>query len=286
VTFYLVKGGIKVLEKINIMDIVKTAIKAGENILEVYHSDQFEIEEKSDESPLTLADRKSHDTIVKELNSLYPQIPILSEEGKHLPYEERKSWEYLWLVDPLDGTKEFIKRNGEFTVNIALVYKGSPILGVIYAPVLDIVYFAKEGLGSFKLENSKSIIKELSEETELTTHSTKLPIEQKREHTTVIASRSHMSKETEEYIESLKEEVGEVEITSIGSSLKLCLVAEGTADVYPRFAPTMEWDTAAGQAIVEQAGGKVYKIEKNKDSIFPLVYNKENLLNPWFIVKK
>ncbi|WP_078414638.1 3'(2'),5'-bisphosphate nucleotidase CysQ [Priestia abyssalis] len=267
------------LNTIHLLDIIAVSMKAGEQIMEVYNS-EFAVENKEDQSPLTLADKKSHEVIASELNRLFPDIPVLSEEGQHLPYEERKDWEYLWVVDPLDGTKEFVKRNGEFTVNIALVHNGYPVLGVIYAPVLHTLYFAKEGTGSFKMEGIETI--NFQDEAELISKAEKLSSLKLNEKIAAVASRSHMSPETEEYIDEIKKKYGDVTITSAGSSLKLCLVAEGKADVYPRFAPTMEWDTAAGQAIVEQAGGKVIQT----DSKERLSYNKENLLNPWFIVKK
>ncbi|WP_216828211.1 3'(2'),5'-bisphosphate nucleotidase CysQ [Alkalihalobacterium elongatum] len=265
--------------KIELKDIVKIAINAGGRILDVYKDVDFKVESKHDNSPLTIADKVSNEVITQGLTKLYPKIPILSEEGKHLSYEERKKWNYLWLVDPLDGTKEFIKRNGEFTVNIALVKNGKVVLGVIYAPVLDTVYFAKEGIGAFKLEK---VMEYLNHSSHLIQSASRLPLNVAKVKTTIIASRSHMSKETEEYVNELKKTVGEVEILSAGSSLKLCKVAEGVADVYPRFAPTMEWDTAAGQAIVEQAGGKVIHTDDAK----PLLYNKESLLNSWFIAKR
>ncbi|TKD70803.1 3'(2'),5'-bisphosphate nucleotidase CysQ [Pseudalkalibacillus hwajinpoensis] len=259
---------------------ITIALEAGAKILEVYGSEDFKVESKKDDSPLTLADQKSHETIVKGLEDLTPNLPILSEEGNHLKYEGRKDWDYFWLVDPLDGTKEFIKRNGEFTVNIALIHQGKPVLGVIYAPVLDTLYVAKEGLGSYKLEGVTS--KQYNSVETFTTLAMKLPLDKKDEKISAVASRSHLSKETEEYLNKVKQKVGEIDITSAGSSLKLCLVAEGTADVYPRFAPTMEWDTAAGHAIVMNAGGTVTQPNTGE----PLVYNKENLLNPWFIVRK
>ncbi len=215
------------------------------------------------------------------LTQLYPHIPVLSEEVKAVDYQERKKWDCLWIVDPLDGTKEFVKRNGEFTVNIALVCKGKPVIGVIYAPVLDRLYFAKKGVGSFKMEQAKSVNK-MKNDHELLKAALQLPYHDNQDKKVVVASRSHMSPETVEYVNQVKEKYGEAEVTSIGSSLKLCLVAEGEADVYPRFAPTMEWDTAAGQAIVEQSGGKIVIPEDNQ----PLVYNKENLLNPWFIAMR
>jgi len=239
------------------------------------------VETKEDQSPLTLADKRSNEEIIQQLTQLYPHIPVLSEEVEAVDYQERKKWDCLWIVDPLDGTKEFVKRNGEFTVNIALVCKGKPVIGVIYAPVLDRLYFAKKGVGSFKLEQAKSVNK-MKNDHELLKAALQLPYHDNQDKKVVVASRSHMSPETVEYVNQVKEKYGEAEVTSIGSSLKLCLVAEGKADVYPRFAPTMEWDTAAGQAIVEQSGGKVVKPEDNQ----PLIYNKENLLNPWFIAMR
>lgn len=273
------------LDVVKISDIIQISIEAGKKILEVYNLEEFEVENKVDNSPLTLADRLSNDTIVEGLSRLYPDIPILSEEGKDIAYSERAKWDYFWLVDPLDGTKEFIKKNGEFTVNIALIHQGKPVLGVIYTPVLDEVYFAKVGLGSYKLTNGLQLFntaRGLNSDIVVMKEAIKLPIENDRTITTVVASRSHMSVETEEFINSLKQDSEEIEIISAGSSLKLCLVAEGKADYYPRYAPTMEWDTAAGQAIVEQAGGVVTNVETNST----LEYNKENLLNPWFLVKR
>ena len=206
--------------------------------------------------------------------------PILSEEGKEVDYEERKSWELLWIVDPLDGTKEFIKRNGEFTVNIALVKDGTPVMGVIYLPVKQQLYFATLEYGAFKCNNITSIsaIDSLEHLVEI---SDKLPINDLRDSFIVVASRSHLSPETEEFIAVLSKEHDSVELISSGSSIKICLVAEGKADIYPRFAPTMEWDTAAGHAIALAAG----KVITQKDGITPLSYNKKDLLNPWFIVK-
>jgi 3'(2'), 5'-bisphosphate nucleotidase len=260
------------------------AKKAGEAILEVYNSD-FNVEQKVDKSPLTLADKRSHEIIFHHLNSFTSHlIPILSEEGKEIPYEERKNWEHFWLVDPLDGTKEFIKRNGEFTVNIALILKSRPVLGVIYIPVKGLFYFGAEGLGAFKLEKSVLVRGKEGEMklNELVKGSYRLPLNNHKSKFTVIGSRSHMTKETEEYINKLKEKHGEIEIISAGSSLKFCLIAEGKAEIYPRFAPTMEWDTAAGQVIVEQAGGDVLTAKEGE----VLKYNKEELRNPWFIVRK
>lgn len=287
-----------------LLNALLAAKRAGEVILDVYHSD-FAIEHKEDESPLTLADKRSHEIIMNDLkktvtgnNNVYTMnnltLPVLSEEGKDIPFDERKGWEYFWLVDPLDGTKEFIKRNGEFTVNIALIHKDKPILGCIYIPVKDTFYFATVGLGAYKFVNRKIVSDNLSIK-ELLATSQKLPMStRKREFPfsnnqstqtktsslTIIGSRSHATKELSEFVEQAKKRYGEVEFVSAGSSLKFCLVAEGEADIYPRFGPTMEWDTAAGQAIVEQSGGGVVDTQTNE----PLKYNKSNLVNPFFIV--
>jgi len=266
-----------------ILTTILVAKRAGEAILEVYDSD-FAVEQKDDKSPLTLADKRSHEIIENVLEQTVTAnnstVPILSEEGKEIPYDERIKWEYFWLVDPLDGTKEFIKRNGEFTVNIALIHKHKPVLGIIYIPVKDVFYFAAINFGAYKLENSSILTEDLSIE-ELIDKSQKLPLNSNDKTTlTVIGSRSHTSEEFTEFVKQLNQKHENVEFISSGSSLKLCLVAEGKADVYPRFGPTMEWDTAAGQAIVEQAKGTVMEAETNE----PLNYNKSNLLNPFFIV--
>ena len=250
------------LEKL-LMMAQEAALKGGEEILKVYHSDRFEVEFKGDQSPLTLADRNAHVAICDLLSE--SGMPILSEEGKEIPYKERKNWHRLWIVDPLDGTKEFIKRNGEFTVNIALIENGKPILGVIYVPVKDQLYTGAIGIGAQKKENGKVI---------------QMPIEQEKRKYRAVGSRSHMSVETEKFFDDLKTRHGEVEIVSMGSSLKICLVAEGTADVYPRFAPTMEWDTAAGHAIAGAAGKSLIDVKTNRE----MVYNREDLLNNWFVV--
>jgi 3'(2'), 5'-bisphosphate nucleotidase len=256
---------------------VGAAKKAGDAILEVYNSD-FAVELKDDKSPLTLADKRAHEIISRELSRL--AYPILSEEGKNIPYEERKDWEYFWLVDPLDGTKEFVKRNGEFTVNIALIHNTRPVLGVVYVPVKAVLYYAAEGIGAYKLEGGDGPDSAASLDA-LVAKSRKLPIaDGPKRRFTVVASRSHMSRETEDHLNELKKEHGEVDVISAGSSLKFCLVAEGLADEYPRFGPTMEWDTAAGHALVEQANGVILEINTTN----PLRYNKESLLNPWFTV--
>ncbi|WP_082232896.1 3'(2'),5'-bisphosphate nucleotidase CysQ [Halobacillus massiliensis] len=258
-------------------EIIQAAIEAGKEIMAIYETD-FEVEYKEDESPLTIADQRSHEVIKQSLEENYPDIPILSEEGRHLTYEERKQWKEFWLVDPIDGTKEFIKKNGEFTVNIALIRDGKPVKGVVYAPALDDLYVAEEGKGAYKVS---SVLSNTRKDYSLNAES--LPLEKPNSHVAkVVASRSHMSDETKAFIEDLEDKYEKVETISAGSSLKLCLVAEGKADFYPRYAPTMEWDTGAGQAIVEASGGKV-KVSGENTS---LTYNKKNLINPWFLACK
>jgi 3'(2'), 5'-bisphosphate nucleotidase len=269
--------------------------EAGLAILDIYKRD-FDVSYKEDQSPLTLADQRSHDIIVDRLTDPSVQsLPILSEEGKNIPFEQRRAWEYFWLIDPLDGTKEFIKRNGEFTVNIALIYQHRPVLGVIYAPVNNIFYFASEGFGAFRLKNDNAF--ELLEGkasgierdgvlAEILKQSDRLPyydtpFDMQDSPFVIVGSRSHPSKEFEAFVETMRKKHAKVEVIPSGSSLKLCLVAEGRANIYPRLGPTMEWDTAAGQAIVEQANGSVLNYETGE----PLRYNKKNLLNSWFIVK-
>lgn len=267
------------MKYINFFDLFKISLDAGKEILEVYKQD-FSIEFKEDDSPLTQADKRAHDSILKGLNALDPSIPVLSEEGKEIPYSERRKWSHFWLVDPLDGTKEFIKRNDEFTVNIALIEGKYPSVGIIFAPALDVVYFGRVGEGAYKLENASGAM--VANEEELIQKSERLPGIKEHRVTRAIASRSHMSKETEAFIKELEVKHGEIEVISSGSSLKFCLVAEGKADYYPRYAPTMEWDTGAGQAIVEAAGGEVTRYDDN-DKCY---YNKENLLNEWFLVRR
>jgi len=253
---------------------INAAIKAGVAILQIYNRD-FEVTYKADESPLSEADTASNNIICPLLKGL-GDFPILSEENKEVVYNDRQNWSTFWLVDPIDGTKEFIKKNGEFTVNIALIENGSPVMGVVYAPVLQSLYFGLEGKGSFKCDNIQDT---LQFET-LLSSSKKLPVEKTGSAYKVVASRSHSNDETIAFINNLKIEHGEVEEVSIGSSLKLCLVAEGNADIYPRLGPTMEWDTAAAHAVVRYAGKnvKIYKEDRE------LSYNKQNLLNPWFVV--
>ncbi len=243
-------------------DIEELAVKAGIAIMEIYQSDDFGINHKDDDSPLTKADLAAHQVIVKGLQQLTPEIPVLSEESADIDYEERRNWNKYWLVDPLDGTKEFIKRNGEFTVNIALIDQGKSTLSVVYVPVTEVSYSAAVGVGVFKREDGKK-------------HSIMVK-KNSRFKPTVVGSRSHMSDEVKAYLERL----GQHELVSMGSSLKFCLVAEGKADLYPRLGLTSEWDTAAAQCIVEQAGGKVVTLDGE-----PLLYNsKDSLLNPHFMV--
>lgn len=259
------------------------AVLAGDEILQVYDT-VFDVEYKEDKTPVTNADKYASDKIIEELQQF--GIPVLSEEGDPISFEARKDWSKLWIVDPLDGTKEFVKRNGEFTVNIALVDDNVPVLGVIYSPVFKDLYFAAKGVGSFKINRHDFIpfietIRECSFEN-LLRASRKLPLITNRKNYVVVASRSHMSSETYYHIENLKLHHKEVEIVTTGSSIKMCLVAEGIADEYPRFGPTMEWDTAAGQAILNEAGCVLIDFKTNHS----MVYNRENLLNNWFIAKR
>lgn len=253
--------------KIDLQALLILAIQAAEEgsreILKVYHSGDFKEEAKGDQSPLTLADKNAHSKISSILEA--SDLPILSEEGKGVPYTERKSWDYFWMVDPLDGTKEFIKRNGEFTVNIALIHKGVPILGVVAVPVTHEIYYAIAGSGAYMRKGG--VDHKLARRG-------KVNLEQ--EGLRVVASRSHMNDETRDFINSLRNP----DLVSAGSSLKFMLLANGQADVYPRYAPTMEWDTAAAHAIVKETGFDVTQYGTNN----PLVYNKENLLNPYFLV--
>jgi len=254
---------------------ITAALEAGKVILEIYHSGEFNVELKGDNSPLTRADSASHNVIMSYLTKT--DIPVLSEEGRDIPYKERKSWKQLWIVDPIDGTKEFIKRNGEFTVNIALVENQKPIIGVIFVPVTTELYFSSKELGAFKIAVN---LEDYNVKT-LQIKANKLPLQREDKTFTIVASRSHMSAETEEYVQQMRDIHGQVKLISKGSSLKLCMVAQGTANCYPRFAPTMEWDTAAGQAICEHASVKVIDWETKKN----MLYNREDLLNNWFLVQ-
>lgn len=257
-------------EKIEVQHIVSIAKKAGDAILKIY-AQEFGVEKKSDNSPLTIADKNSNDIITQGLREFYPHIPVISEESKQIPHAVRKEWKRLWMVDPLDGTKEFINKNGEFTVNIALIEEGVPVLGVVYIPVTGLTYYATKGSGSFKIAEDGKTTRLNDQRTH---YSEKSKVK-------VVASRSHLTDEVKAFIENQKRQGKEVDFISAGSSLKFCLVAEGQADVYPRFGPTMEWDTAAADIVAREAGLQVLHAETKK----PLVYNKEDLLNPWFIVE-
>jgi len=243
-------------------EVKELAIKAGEVILKIYDTD-FEVKQKEDNTPLTKADMAAHDIIEEGLLQLSPGVPVLSEESAHIDYKERKTWREYWLVDPLDGTKEFVKRNGEFTVNIAYIRDGYPVMGFIYAPVLRLTYYACQGKGAFMQQANKEI-KQI--------HTRKMDLS----NLVVAGSRSHAGSSLQRFMTQFENH----EIISMGSSLKSCLVAQGDADIYPRFGPTSEWDTAAAQCIVEEAGGKLLNLHLER-----LRYNsKPSLLNPHFVV--
>lgn len=250
----------------NIQELLSVAImaakKASVEILDVYHHEDFSVESKGDASPLTIADKRSHEVILRVLENT--SIPILSEEGKNIPFEERAQWEYFWLIDPLDGTKEFIKKNGEFTVNIALIHLGKPIAGVVMIPVTGEIFYAVDNQAYVERDGEKKKLEKRSK------------VSFGQEGLVVVASRSHMNEETEAFLSRLAKPV----TVSKGSSLKFLLVAEGKADIYPRFGPTMEWDTAAAHTIVNGVGLSVKEVTSENE----LKYNKENLLNPHFIV--
>lgn len=244
-------------------DVIKLSIEAGHEIMKVYDTD-FNVDQKSDSSPITAADMAAHHVIVDGLKLLTPNTPVLSEESANIPFEERTQWNQYWLVDPLDGTREFVKRNGEFTVNIALIENHESILGVIYAPVTGALYYAARGAGAYKKTAEDGVPERIQ--------SRKKPVQ----HTIVAGSRSHRGDSLVNFLR----QIGDFEIIPMGSSLKSCLVAEGRADIYPRLGPTSEWDTAAAQCIVEEAGGRLVQTNMQE-----LRYNtKESLLNPHFLV--
>ncbi len=256
---------------------IQAAVEAGKAILDVYESEDFEVESKADQSPLTLADRRAHEIIAAALDKT--GIPILSEEGREIPYMNRSWWSQFWLVDPLDGTKEFIRRNGEFTVNIALVVEGKATFGVVYAPYIKTLYIGLEGKGAFRCRNEKNFNQPFDY---LIQFSDPLPAgEADEKFFRVVASRSHYNQETRDFVKNLDSGGREVSLVNSGSSLKLCLVADGDADIYPRLGPTMEWDTAAAHAVVKASGKNVYRVDNGEE----LEYNKENLLNPFFVVR-
>lgn len=265
-------------------EVIAIALKAGGEIMDIYSKD-FAVEYKDDKSPLTDADKRSNEVIIDGLKRLDRQYPVLSEESRAVDYSERREWDIFWLVDPIDGTKEFIKKNGEFTVNIALVEDGQPVMGVVYAPALNTLYYGMKEMGAFRKSGE--------------TDAVRLPAEKNNPAVSnvvrVVASRSHLNQETSDFIDAVSAQYPGcgIERVSKGSSLKLCMVAEGSADIYPRVAPTMEWDTAAAQGVVEAAGKAVYNFEtfavenvrfSDKISAARLRYNKENLLNPFFVV--
>ena len=251
---------------------IKASMVAGKKIIEIYNSDDFDVSEKSDSSPLTIADKESHKLIVNFLSET--GYPILSEEGSKIEHKKRKSWKTFWLVDPIDGTKEFIKKNGEFSVNIALVENQKTILGVVYAPALKVLYFAEQNLGSYKVVNISSF-ECINEGKTQNLKESSYP-----EIYTIVVSKSHMNLETENYVNEIKNSKGKIELRSFGSSLKICKVADGEAHCYPRFGPTMEWDTAAAHAVAKYALCRLIDFKSKKE----LKYNKENLLNPFFLV--
>jgi 3'(2'), 5'-bisphosphate nucleotidase len=259
---------------------VRAALAGGAQILSVYNDPDFNVEIKGDGSPLTRADRLAHLAISEHLEQT--GLPILSEEGKHIPHSERREWGRFWLVDPLDGTKEFIKRNDEFTVNIAMIENGTPILGVVYAPACKVLYVGALPNQAFVVRDCKATGNTWAD---LQAKSQALPDFQGKRPYRVVGSRSHGSPETDAFVEDLRKKHPDLEMVSMGSSFKLCLVAEGSADQYPRFAPTMEWDTAAAQAVVCAAGKEVLIYDAAGGILGPVRYNKENLLNPWFLVR-
>jgi len=249
------------LSENDILKINDIVYNAGKAILDIYDT-SFEVETKSDNSPLTQADKKAHTIIESGLKSLFPNIPILSEEGRDISYLERKKWDTFWLVDPLDGTKEFVKRNGEFTVNIALIENRYPVFGSVYAPYTKQLFWAAKSLGAWKISNKNE--------------KQKICVSKSSHEKRIVISRSHPNEKVSEFINQYEKH----KLIRMGSSLKLCCIAEGKADIYPRLGPTSEWDIGAAQCIVEEAGGTVLEHNSNRR----LSYNKENILNPFFIV--
>ena len=240
------------------------ARKAGACILEVYDRG-FDVDTKQDGSPVTTADRLAHELIIEELNRLSPEIPVLSEESPVAEFDDRRGWTHYWLIDPLDGTREFINRRGEFTVNIALIGARQPVLGVVYTPVQDTVHWAWAGGGAFRQTGTRPPAAIRVKE-----YNGGIP--------TIVASRSHGKGNLEKFLASVKNKYGGYELTSMGSALKICIVAEGKADIYPRLGPTSEWDTAAAHCVLVVAGGRL-----TDRAGAPLLYNKESILNPWFM---
>ena len=258
----------------NLFLAINSVLLAGESVMKIYNSAKIEIEIKPDKSPLTEADKSANTIIKKQLKST--SFNFLSEEESNIDFQKRKKWKKFWLVDPIDGTKEFIKRNGEFTINIALIEKNRTLLGVVYSPYLKELFFAHKNIGSFKINNITSIDEfKLSEKINLSKSIAPKAF-------TIVVSRSHMNQKTNQFIYDIKSKYNNVSKIAYGSSLKLCRVAEGKAHCYPRFGPTMEWDTAAADAVATFAGCKLFSVETKKE----LIYNKNNLLNPFFILKR
>ncbi len=257
------------MTKVEIQQIITISRAAGLRVMAIYQEAQFAVTEKADNSPLTQADMESHAVIVEALNTLYPSIPVISEEASEAhDYASRKNWDTFFLVDPLDGTKEFVSRNGEFTINIALIREGKPVLGVVYAPALDVLYYAEQGQGAYKIQQ-QSHIKLVPQ------------IKENNAALRVVTSRSHSCEKTNAFLLELKSQGKQVTTLSAGSALKFGLIAEGSADIYPRFTPTMEWDTAAGHVLINEVGKKLTLI--GSDEV--LQYNKSDLRNPGFIVR-
>ena len=244
--------------------VIEISVAAGKEILDVYEND-FEVEIKGDGSPLTMADQRAHQVIVKGLESLTPEIPVLSEESSSKVMEMRQDWARFWLVDPLDGTKEFVKRNGEFTVNIALIDGRTPVMGVVHTPVKSVTHAGHVGQGAFKIDSNGERFAIAGRKFDAN-------------NAVMVASRSHAGEAVQRFHQRLEKVTENLEIASMGSSLKICMVAEGTADVYPRLGPTSEWDTAAAHAVLKAAGGQIFDLQGES-----LRYNKQNILNPWFV---
>ncbi len=259
---------------------LNAALLAGDAIRKIYFSDQLLVEYKNDLSPITLADRHSHELVYGEL--INSGLPVLSEEGENIEFETRKNWKLFWLVDPLDGTREFVKRTDDFTVNVALIEDQEPVLGVVYAPINGLLYFGTKSLGAFKIEScfEKNISEQI--QPKFIARAIKLPVIRVKNKITIVVSKSHLNEKTIDFVNKMIHRFGEVETLSLGSSLKICMVSEGKADVYPRFGKTMEWDTAAGHAIAVSAG--CFFTQPDGES--SVRYNKPDLSNPFFIVKQ
>jgi 3'(2'), 5'-bisphosphate nucleotidase len=258
---------------------ILAAAEAGKQICRVYESNQHNIVYKKDESPLTKADIESNEIINKYLQK--SGLPVLSEEESNIPFSHRRDWDYFWLVDPLDGTREFLKKNDEFSVNIALVRNNQPVAGLIYSPVNQVLYFSVPGQGVFKLKSALSVVHGAKILRSIQHKSDRLPYKTERDRMVVVTSRSFQSADTEKYIMTLKNKYRNIELISTGSALKFGLIAEGTADIYPRLSPTMEWDIAAGHAILMELGFSVTDALTGNS----LIYNKPELINPWFIAR-